>query len=107
MGLDLNESKELTSEEERPLASKRQPRVWSASNFIFLALADESRWSVLSLAADSSHQQCMVGEFIRAELATGGASEAVVLVLKQNSDVVEISTPDLLISSLARWPLPN
>jgi len=43
---------EEEEEEKQPLKvlALKQPRVWSVSNFIFLALAYEGRWPVLSLA---------------------------------------------------------
>jgi len=35
--------------------SPKQPRVWSVSNFIFLTLAYEHGWPVLSFAVSSFH----------------------------------------------------
>ena len=76
-------------------------------NHEYEVLATSSFWPWQMRAGDQSSPWLPIhpinsvrwDEFIRAELAIGGASEAV--ILKQNSDVVEISTPDLLVSSLA------
>jgi len=52
-----------------PMLTMIQPGVWSVSDFVFLALAYEGRWPVLSLAISSSHWQCTVSVLILAELA--------------------------------------
>ena len=49
----------------------RQPWAWSVIDFIFLALAYEGAWPVLSLTVSSSHWQCTVSVLIIAELARG------------------------------------
>ena len=46
-----------------------QPRVWSVSDFIFSASANEGGWPVLSLTVSSSHWQCTVSVLIIAESA--------------------------------------
>ena len=48
-----------------------QPWVWSVGDFIFLAMAYEGGWLVLSLTVSSSHWQCAVSVLIIAELARG------------------------------------
>ena len=58
-------------EEEEEDQSLGQSWVWSVSDFIFLALAYEGRWPVLSLTISSSHWQCAVSVLIIAELTRG------------------------------------
>ena len=55
--------------------------VWSVSDFIFLALAYEDGWLVLSLAESSSHLQYAVSVFIIAELARGAGDLATISTL--------------------------
>jgi len=65
--------------------------VWSVSDFIFLALAYEDGWLVLSLAESSSHLQYAVSVFIIAELARGAG------------DLATISTLTVRTLSVGRW----
>jgi len=58
------------AEEDQSLKIKlalRQPWVWSASDFVFLATAYEGGWSVISLIVSSSHWQSAVSVLIIAE----------------------------------------
>ena len=49
----------------------RQSWVWSVSNLIVLASTYGGGWSILFLAASSSHRQCTVSALIISELAMG------------------------------------
>jgi len=57
-----HESAQGTEEEQSLKLALRQPRIWSASDFIFLALA-----YVLSLTVSPSHWQCTVSVLIIVE----------------------------------------
>ena len=63
------EEKEEEKEEQSLKLTLKQPYVWSVSDFIFLASANEGWEWVLSLAVSSSNQQCTVSVLIKAELA--------------------------------------